>query len=333
MAFSSRGFVRFAFVAAVAGCALSACVIQSSYEQLDAVTPTGSAFSKALFKDYAYLSRSFGADTARAGTTFDADGSIPLTPFTSDETDLANAFADKALVAGRGEEVVVEPAPDGDLASQQVRLRVLTAIDGGRDKAPEDTARLQTDYDCWIMNSRVDTQKAAAARCRAAMNSMLAVVERQIPPPAPAAPDASASPDASAPADASTAPPPAAPPAATPAAAAPVATSQPGYTLYFDLNSAAVTTDDMAAVQQAIDDARHGKQAHIAVVGYADKGERSAQKLSEKRADAVRDLLVKLGARKEAIQVSGAGNANLMAPSAAGGTDSPNRRAVITLVP
>jgi outer membrane protein OmpA-like peptidoglycan-associated protein len=331
MAFSSRGFGRFAFVAAAAGFALSACVVQSSYEQLDAVTPTGSAFSQDLFKDYAYISRSFGTRTATAGTTFDADSSIPLTPFTSDDTDLANAFADKAIVAGRGEEVVVEPAPEGDLAAQQVRLRVLKDIDGGRDKVPEDTARLQTDYDCWIMNQRLDTQKASAARCRDAMNNMLVVVEREMPPPPVPTPDGS-TPDASgapAPADNSAPPPapastpaPTAPAASAPVASAPLAATQGGYTILFDAGSANITVNDMAAVQQAIDDARAGKQGHITVVGYTAKGE--PRKLGEKRASAVRDLLVKLGARKEAVQISGAA-------SDTGAPDS--RRAIIMLTP
>jgi outer membrane protein OmpA-like peptidoglycan-associated protein len=329
MAFSSRGFVRFAFVAAVTGCALSACVEQSAYEQLDAVTPTGSPFSQALFKDYAYLARSFGTDAPTAGTSFDADSSIALTSFTSDVTDLANAFADKAIVAGRGEEVVVEPAPEGDLPSQQLRLRVLKDIDAGRGKSPEDTARVQTDYDCWIMNGRVDSQKAASMQCLRALNSMLVVLERELPPPPAPAPDASTAPDASA----AGAPPPdtsapaSAPIAAptTPVASAPVAApppaaaSQAGYVLQFDAGSATITVNDMAAVQQAIDDARAGRQGHITVTGYSAKGE--PHRLAEKRASAVRDLLVKLGARKEAIQISGA----------AGAADS--RQAVIALLP
>lgn len=351
MAFRMSSFVRFGSVVAVAGVALSACVIQSSYEQLDAVHPIGSAFSQDLFKNYAYLARSFGPDAGTSAKTFDASSSLQLTSFTSDETDLANAFADKAIVAGRGEEVVVEPAPDGDDTAQDIRLRVLKAVDGGRDKFPEDAARVQTDFDCWIMNGRVDAQKAASLRCRRSLDNDLAALERETPAaaaPAPAA-DASANPDASAPAPSSdaaapaAAPAPQAPPPAAPAPApatqstlpppAPAMPAGPQYTVYFAIGSATLTPDDIAVVQHAIDDARRSAAGHLVVVGFADRSEGHGQKLSEDRADSVRNLMMQMGARVEAIQTSGQGDNNPAVASGKGAREPRNRRAVIVLVP
>lgn len=360
MAFS-RGVARFAFVAVVLGTALGACTVQPSYEKLDAVTPIGSAFSQALFKDYAYLSRSFGPDASTAGTTFDADGSIPVTDYTADVTDLANAFADKAIVAGRGEEVVIEPVADDDNALQLLRLRVLKDIDGGRDKAPELTARMQTDFDCWVMNGRVDSQKSASVGCRRALDNDIAAVESKVGsmPDASAAPDPNApAPDANAPAPDNAAPAPGAsaptpdnpaapaapaapvaqtpaPPVAAPAPSAPpppaAAPSGPQYTLYFAIGSTVLTGDDVAVVQHAMEDARQSGAGHIVVIGHADALEGHGQALSDARADAVRNLMMQMGARYEAIQVSGTGAKDLAVR--ARGKEPRNRRAVIVLTP
>jgi outer membrane protein OmpA-like peptidoglycan-associated protein len=354
MAFRMSSFVRFGLMAAMTGGTLAACVSQSSYAQLDAAHPIGSAFSQALFKDYAYLARSFGPDAGLSDTTFDAANSIPLTSFASDVTDLANAFADKAIVAGRGEEVVVEPAPEGDVAAQEIRLRVLKDVDAARDKVPEDSARAQTDYDCWIMNARVDSQKASSLQCRRSLDGILAALERETPAPAaapPPAPDASANPGASAPdatpapAAQTPAPAPAASPAAAPAAPPatetalpppqPAAPTGPQYTVYFAVNSSALTSEDIAVIGHAIDDARRGGEGHIVIVGYADRAgaESRVQKLSEDRAGAVRDLMMQMGARYEAIQVSGAGDKNLAVNSRKGVKEPQNRRAIVTLAP
>ena len=351
---------RFVFAAAVLGgaLALNACVVQPSYEQLDAVTPTGSAFSQALFKDYAYISRSFGNAAATAGTTFDADSSIPVTDYTADVTDLANAFADKAIVAGRGEEVVVEPVADDDNAAQLLRLRVLKDIDAGRDKAPDLSARMQTDFDCWVMNGRVDSQKEASVACRHALDNDIAALESKIGPvtdnsAAPGAPDSSAAPAAgnssappapdnsAAPAAAPAAPAapvtetPAPPPApavqaAPPPAAAP---SGPQYTLYFAVGSSVLTSDDVAVVQHAMNDARASGAGHIVIAGHADTSEGHAQALSDARADAVRNLMMQMGARYEAIQVSGTGDKDLAVRAGKGVKEPHNRRAIITLTP
>jgi outer membrane protein OmpA-like peptidoglycan-associated protein len=361
MAFSRR-VARFALTAAVLGgvLALDACVEQPAYDQIDAVTPIGSDFSKALFKDYAYIARSFGNSAGLAGTTFDADSSIPLTDYTADVTDLSNAFADKAIVAGRGEEVVVEPAPEDDNPAQIVRMHVLRDIDAGRDKAPGEAARVQTDYDCWIMNGRVDSQKEASIRCRHSLDNDMAALESKVgasaDPNAAPAPDANApAPDANAPAPDASAPnnsaapaaapasapvtqTPTPPPAAAPAPAAeaappPPATAPAGpqYTLYFAISSSILTSDDVAVVQHAMDDARTSGAGHIVIVGHADASEGGAQALSNARADAVRNLMTQMGARYESIQVSGTGAKDLAVR--ARGKEPRNRRAVIMLTP
>lgn len=286
------------------------CLGNSAFDELNATQPVGSSFSIALFKDYSYLARSFGTQSAPPGQAFDADQSISLTEADNTTSGLANAYAQKALAAGKGDEILPEAAPDGDADAENVRLELLKDLDQGRDKAPEDAARAQADYDCWVMDRRVDTLASAAAACRRSVTRSLAVLERDLNP-------------------APVAPPTPAPEAAAPVAAAP----QPvQFTVAFGFHSATLPPDQLAIVSQAIAAARAGRQAHITVVGHTDT-EEDSQKLSLRRAEVVEQALVLQGARPEAIAASGVGKDDLAVPTDAHVKEPKNRRVVITLVP
>jgi len=167
----------------LAGIALSACVSTSSLDQLSGATPTGSAFTQALFQNYAYLARSFGESGDTTGSLFDT---------ASDSSALAEAFATKALIAAKGTEVEPEPASSDAAAS---RDRLMRALAEGKDRFPTDAARAQADFDCWMLNRSVDSQHAAADQCRASFNNTIARLEADLHPhavfvPSPAAPAA-----------------------------------------------------------------------------------------------------------------------------------------------
>jgi outer membrane protein OmpA-like peptidoglycan-associated protein len=287
---------------------LAACASTTISDELDAAQPTGSAFAQALFKNYSYLARSFGDATGSStSTAFDSEGSLSLSGSSSDVFDLAQAYADKALSAAKGEDVLPEPAPDGDADAEALRLRLLRALEEGREKAPQDAARAQVDYDCWIMNARVDSQHSASLACRHSLDASLGQLERDLnPAPAPA-------------------------PVATSAAPAP----QAGYTVYFDWDSWTLTAEDLTTISEAIAAARNGQQSHITVVGHTDTSGSADfnQKLSERRASVVKDVLVQMGARPESIQTSGVGESDLAVQTGDGVKEAKNRRSVITLVP
>jgi outer membrane protein OmpA-like peptidoglycan-associated protein len=308
----SRSMKRFTRLGACAGLlatlALAGCGGASIFDQLDATTPTGSAFSMALFKDYSYLARSFGTSGEPSTQSFDAAGSMSLTGADATTENLAIAFAQKALSAGKGEEPLPESAPDGDADAEAMRLRLLRDLDQGREKAPDDAARAQVDYDCWILNGRVDSQKTAADQCRHSLDASLAQLEHDLNP-GPAAP----------------------PPSAAPAPAA-----QPAdFTVYFDFDSWTLTAEDLTTIQEAISAARAGGQSRIAIVGHTDTvgGAAFNQRLSVRRADVVKDVMVQMGARPESIQVSGVGKTDLAVQTPDGAREPKNRRSVITLVP
>ena len=341
---TSRRFPAMA-AAAMAGLLLAGCVNFSPLDNLKtAPPPTDSPFDRALFQDYSFLAHSFGDIGQASYTTFDQEGSISLAKNPNDTAALANAYASKALQLSSG--LPVDPEPSRELASHELRDRLVRALDKGRDDVPRDAARAQADYDCWLMNATVASQAQASAACRSSLNITLPRLETEVhmsqdtaeatPPaaPSPAAPPppSSANSMESNPTPAAPPAPSAAPPAATPPAAE--TASAPGYTVYFAFNSASLTPEDMGVLQKAIDDARAGGQPKITVVGHTDTagGEAYNKKLSIKRADAVRDALVALGARREAIETEGVGESDLAVPTGNGVRQPKNRRAVFTLL-
>jgi OOP family OmpA-OmpF porin len=320
---ASRSLTRFALtrfgagVAMLAAAALAGCASTSVFDDLNAAQPTGSAFAQAQFRDYAALARSFGTTEQPSGQSFDAAGSMSLTGTDATTESLAIAFAQKALSAARGEEPLPEAAPDGDAEAEALRLRLLRGLDQGRDKAPEIAARAEADFDCWIMNAKVDTQKGAAAQCHRSLEVSLAQLERAVNLTPVAAPP----------------PPPVATSTTTTTTTATTQTSN--YQVYFDFDSWTLTAEDLTAITQAIAAAKAGGQSRIAIVGHTDTSGSVEynQKLSERRAGVVKDAMVQMGARPEAIQVSGVGKSDLAVPTADGVKEARNRRAVITLSP
>jgi OOP family OmpA-OmpF porin len=313
---------------AAAGLLLAGCVNFSALDDLrDASPPTGSPFGQALFQDYAFLAHSFGEVGQASYAAFDQEGSISLAETNSDIAALANAYAAKALSLSRGE--AVDPEPSQNLATHALRDRLVRALTPGRDAFPRDAARAQADYDCWMLNAAVASQAPAAAQCHAALDVTLSRLESEVQA-IPQTPTAAATPAASAPTTAT-------PPTPAPATPAPQSSSSAKsatYLVTFAFDSTILTPYDMSVLQRAIADARAGGQPKIEVVGHTDTsgGEDYNLHLSIRRADVVRDALVDLGARREAIVTAGVGETDLAVQTGDGVRNAENRRSVITLV-
>ena len=299
LASSRTGLVRIAVVAVAL--ALSACAGNGLLDDLDQAQATGSDFSKELYKNYAYLAHSFGDEGDSANTSFDSSASSDDNS-SMDVGDLVTAYAQKGLDAAQGQEVLPEPAPDGNADAATMRDRLLKALDDGRGKFPADAARAQVEYDCWIMDARVSGLRDASAQCRRGLDAALSQLEHELNPAPPAPP---------------------APPPAT------------DYQVYFDLNSWDLKAEQLTTLQQAIATARAGGQSRITIVGHTDTSGSALynQRLSVKRANVVEEALVDMGARREAISVSGVGENDLAVQTGDGVKEPKNRRAVVTLVP
>jgi len=173
--------------------ALSGCVNETSLDALRDTKPEGPPFSQALFKDYAALARSFGPVGAAAGVAFDGEGSMELTTMDSKIGALANAYAGKAIIAARGS--LVEPETGIDVPTHRMRDRLIRALDRGSKTFPEDAARAQADYDCWMMNATVPAMARASQHCFKSLEISLAKIEGEAKAPAAAPPPPAANPD------------------------------------------------------------------------------------------------------------------------------------------
>ncbi|MBN9546678.1 MAG: OmpA family protein [Alphaproteobacteria bacterium] len=278
------------------------------------VIASGSPFSQALFRNYTDLAAQAAAAPApqameNSGGFFSDIANIFSSAPANPADAVVDAFREKAGRAAAGEEPAPEPAPN-DATIQGVRARLVRAIAQGKDGFPDQAARAQADYDCWVMERGAANLAGDAQACRTAFSQSLVALENA-GRPAPARP--------------------------APVAAAPIAPppAPADYTVYFDLDSWTLTAEDLAVITNVINTARTGGQSRITVVGHTDTSGSAAhnQRLSVHRANVVKEALVDMGARREAVQVSGVGESDLAVPTEDGVKEAKNRRAVIGILP
>ncbi|MEO8301697.1 MAG: OmpA family protein, partial [Rhizomicrobium sp.] len=235
---------------------------------------SGTPFTQALYKDYSDLAgqaSALPADPAAESSFWDS-----LDPFSSSDSSsdlLAEAFTTKADLANSGTEPELEAAAGP--AQATIRARLERALTAGKDQFPEQAARAQADYDCWVLYGTVPSAAAASQACKTALDSSLIRLEtaaRPAPPPAPA-PISSA-------------------PISAPAPAPVAATSN--YTVYFDFDSWTLKAEQLKVLDDVIATARNGGQSNINIVGHTDTSGSADynQKLSVRRANVVVEALV-----------------------------------------
>jgi outer membrane protein OmpA-like peptidoglycan-associated protein len=117
------------------------------------------------------------------------------------------------------------------------------------------------------------------------------------------------------------------------APAVPPPPAQQAFQVYFDLNSTRLTPTARSVVQQAAAKARQGQVARVTVTGHTDTtgSARYNQRLSERRAAAVKAELVRDGVPSDEIVTVGQGEQGLAVPTAAGVNEPRNRRVEIVL--
>ena len=134
-------------------------------------------------------------------------------------------------------------------------------------------------------------------------------------PPPPAAPVAAAPP-----------PPPPPPPPPAPAL-------QRAFIVFFDFDRSDITPEALRIIKQAAETAKRGSVPRIMVTGHTDLSGSVAynQRLSERRAEAVRQALVREGITAGGISTVGRGKTQPLVPTADGVREPQNRRAEIVL--
>ena len=105
------------------------------------------------------------------------------------------------------------------------------------------------------------------------------------------------------------------------------------YLVFFNLNSSRLNPAAREVVAEAATEFRNSGQSRIDVVGHTDTSGNAEynQRLSERRAEAVRTELVRLGVPDSAVMVSGAGQNDLLVPTADNVREPQNRRVEIVV--
>ena len=103
------------------------------------------------------------------------------------------------------------------------------------------------------------------------------------------------------------------------------------FLVFFDWNSSQLNAAARSVVAEAAADFNKSGQSQIEVVGHTDTSGSATynQKLSDRRANAVRAELVRLGVPESAVKVSGAGQNDLLVPTADHVREAQNRRVEI----
>ena len=246
--------------------------------------PQGSAFDRALAKDYLALAEvEYQQGDQRDGDT----------------------YARRSIDAAKGKATQPDEPGLRHIPSAQVghvtaaRQRLVKALDGnGRTSRPDVAARAQSLYDCWLEQLDENLQKDHIAACRDGFKSALAQLEA--PPPAAAKP------------------------------VAPMAAPEK-YLVFFEFNKSTLTPEAKKAIANAATAAKSGKVARLVCTGYTDRAGSDAYNmaLSQRRANAVKAELAKLGIPAAQVATVGRGEANPLVPTADGVREAQNRRVEI----
>jgi OOP family OmpA-OmpF porin len=219
---------------------------------------------------------------------------------------LTEIFGRKAEAAGRGEDVQPEDAPSSVIGADSARAQLDNAFAGGaRERAPVSAARAQAGYDCWVLNARAGRQRAATS-CRATFDGAMSILQVLNPQSSSSAPIVVAE-----------------------------AVDPPDYTVFFGFDEWALSGAALQSITDAVQYAHDSRAGHIDVLGHADTsgGGPYNQRLSERRAKVVREVMIQMGARPAAVTAKGMGERDLAVPTPDGVRETRNRRALVSLTP
>lgn len=243
-------------------------------------------------------------------------------------------FARKGLASAAGKTVLPEPLVDWNLLPEHIeelgtaRGRLMTAFDmGAREVDPVNSAIAQVRFDCWIEQQEENWQADDILGCKTGFLQALTALEGEIgnisPPPAPA--------------------PIAAPePMEMPAPimvedvddSVPMAPEDAMYLVFFDWDQSGVGDSAMSVLDAVAEEIvkRTGSIQTVKVIGHADTSGPSVynRKLAMRRANSVRDALIKRGIDPSMIRVESRGEDDLLVQTIDDIREPANRRANIS---
>jgi OOP family OmpA-OmpF porin len=211
-----------------------------------------------------------------------------------------------------GEVVLPEHVRDWRLAPEQAeelgaaRLHLVGLLDrGAREQMPQEAARAQGRFDCWIEQQEENHQPDHIAACRDQFHAALAKIEAVM----------------------------GAEPLLVPAAAPLSTPGAQSFVVLFGLGSTRLDAGALSTVEEALRAAAATGATGFRVTGYADRagGPSANAELSERRALVVARALESRGAAPGSVSVEGRGETGLAVPTPDGVREQANRRVEITL--
>ena len=288
---------------------LSACTTAFSgnneVEKLQMTTPGGSPFTQQLATEY------------KAFSSYELN----------QEKDYADAlhFSRKGISAAEGVNVMPEPVNDWDLnAAEIVELsegyrRMVSALNrGAREIIPGKAAIAQARYDCWIEEQEEVSQGGQPSGCKADYLNAIAEVEAALPAAAPQ-PMAAAAEEFPAPVtmldnndDLNIA--------------------EALYLVFFDFDKSNINAGASDVLQTVSTEMQSRNIDGIHIVGHTDTSGSAAynEKLSMRRANAIKSELISMGIPANAITTGATGENDLLVETQDGIREPANRRGVIT---
>lgn len=279
--------------------ALAACSNSKSFSEVNALNnakAVGSPFTQALASEY----RDF------ANSELNKEYDYPD----------ALHFARKGLAAAAGETVLPEPISDWNLLPEHMnelstaRGRLLVAFDmGAREMAPKEAAVAQVRFDCWIEQQEENWQAKDIRGCKEQFKDAMDKLEGMIKPaefPAPVE--------------------------ATTAAAAPMKAEDAMYLVFFDWNKYNIGAGAQNVLDAVVTEVKSRQLKGVHIVGHTDTSgpKHYNDRLSTKRAAAVRDYLTSHGVDATLVSTEGHGEDDLLVKTPDNTREPANRRAQIT---
>jgi len=298
----SRGLMAMAAVLA-----LSACSVFNDFDEVDALNEAqavGSPFTQKLTAEY----KTFVNDELN---------------YMGDHADALH-FARKGLASARGDVVMPEPLTDWNIAQENMeeltigRSRLMAVFDlGAREMYPDVAGVAQARFDCWMEQQEENFQADDINRCKRDFLSALEQLEGAMPAaPAPAPEPAPAAPA----------------PAFDVDPAQPMKVENAMYLVFFDFDQSTLGPGAQSVLDAVAAEVQKRSLNAVKLVGHADtSGPKSYnQKLSMRRANAVRDALIQRGLDASLIKVESRGEDELLVQTSDGVREPANRRAQIS---
>ncbi|MBL8660330.1 MAG: OmpA family protein [Rhodospirillales bacterium] len=213
----------------------------------------------------------------------------------------SDRWAEKSMAAARGDTPAPDSIVDYDLPGDTVaeltaaRARLVEALDAGaRTKTPAAAANAQVMLDCWMQKQAANTIPADITTCRSGFLNSMDEID---------------------------------------AAMAPAAPAPSSYLLFFDWGRSVIPPEALGIVADAAANIRSSGTRSVVVTGFADTSgsAKANQRLSERRAEAVREELIKQGVPAAIITTKGRGEEELIVPTGNNQREPQNRRVRIDL--